>query len=210
MNSTKIVISIDVGLLHLGLSVFEIDADYRLLEVVWVDMVDITQYTHRHIHSQHCELYHTKTMSDWVDHFVQENSIFFSAADVILIERQPHGAFVAVEQLLFSKFRRRNVVLVSPRSVHSFLSMSSADYNQRKRISCTIAARILPDRFLDQLVCYPRSHDIADSVCQFLFWRHRAEQEHRRQQREERWRQSLLEDFSKRNVFEKLEQFRFV
>ena len=199
---SKLVLSIDVGLLHLGLSLFEISEAYEILDVVWVDMVDITQYTHRTVNESECLLFHTKTISDWIDHFIQENEPFFSA-DVILIERQPHGAFVAIEQLLFSRFRRKEIYLISPRSVHAYLHMTSLDYDKRKEWSVLIATRVLPERFRDQLLIYPRSHDIADSVCQFLYWRNREATVYREKMRRKRW----MSDSS--TVFEKLESFRY-
>ena len=180
------VVSIDIGLLHLGLSVFEVDDLYRLVKVVGVDLINLTEFRHQTVSEEACELYHTRTISDWVDHFLQEHAALFSVADFILIERQPHGPFVAVEQLLFSKFRRRAIFLLSPRSVHAYLCIGQFDYEGRKRMSCAIAERVLPAPLVERLATYPRAHDIADSICQFLYWRNREEKVERERQRHER------------------------
>ena len=76
------VISIDIGILHLGISVTLLDKEYNMLEIIWIDLIDITEFTHKYgPSSKECSLYHTKTFCDWMNHVYQENMDFFEMAD---------------------------------------------------------------------------------------------------------------------------------
>jgi hypothetical protein len=206
-NDELIILSIDVGIIHLGISVISIKkSDYSLKTIEWVDLIDITQYRHTRVCEKECTLYHTKTISDWMDHLFQENDVFFNEADVILVERQPPGPFVAIEQLIFSKYRTKTQ-LISPRNVHSYLGITNLSYDDRKRYTVKIASKILPDKYLEQLAGYDRSHDITDSICMFLYWRNKKEKEYEKQQRIKRFEEA--KDMNGLNVFEKLEKFRY-
>jgi hypothetical protein len=205
------VLSIDVGLIHLGLSFADVNDDGTLLEIFWVDLIDITTYTHRKSgkisrESQECPLYHTRTISDWVDHFIHENKPFFEEADVILVERQPPNGLTAVEQLIFSKFRAKTH-LISPRNVHSYFNLTSFDYDQRKVYSEKIASRHIPDYLADQMTMYDRFHDIADSVCILIYWCNKRKKAHDIDERRRRHFGIFHEDGL--TTFEKLERFRY-
>lgn len=165
------VLSIDIGILHLGISVTLLDKEYNKLEIIWIDLIDITEFTHKWGPSRKkCPLYHTKTFCDWMNHAYQENMDFFEAADYILIERQPPAGLTAVEQLIFSRWRDK-AILVHPRSMHKFFNIGGYDYEQRKVYTEKIARMNLDDPELqEQLGFYGRAHDIADSICLMLFW----------------------------------------
>jgi hypothetical protein len=47
---------------------------------------------------------------------------FFEMADFILIERQPPMGLTAVEQLIFSRWRDK-AILVHPRSMHKYFNI---------------------------------------------------------------------------------------
>jgi hypothetical protein len=198
------VLSIDIGIQHLGLSMNLLNHDYTFKEVLWIDMIDISNYSklHRYVSCEDCQLYHTRTFTDWVEHLVQENEEFFEAADVVLIERQPPTGFVAIEQLLFSKFRKK-AHLIHPRNVHSYLNFHGLDYEKRKELSVKIANRIMPDKYKDQLLYYERHHDIADSICMTLYWKEKKHKEWKRKMNLKK----AQEDFG--DIFEKLESFRY-
>jgi hypothetical protein len=197
------VLSIDIGIHHLGLSMTTLTTDYSFKEIIWVDVIDITDYKHKHVSREDCKLYHTKTFSDWIDHVHQENQIFFESADVILLERQPPGGINAVEQLLFKMYRNKTH-LIHPRNVHSYLNIGHVDYDTRKIYSVKIASRFLPESLLEQTTYYDRSHDIADSICIMLYWRDKKQKEWKREQH------ILKCSVEYKDVYLKLETFRFI
>jgi hypothetical protein len=166
------VLSIDIGIQHLGISVTLLNADYSIMEIVWIDLIDIQKYTHDSGPSKkECKLHHTKSFCDWITHVFQENSEFFERADTILIERQPPMGLVGIEQLIFSRWRDK-AVLISPNSMHKFFHIGHYDYEQRKEQTSNITRKYLYNHstVLDKFETYERCHDIADSVCMMLFW----------------------------------------
>jgi hypothetical protein len=197
------VLSIDIGIHHLGISVSCLNLDYTFREIIHVDNIDITEYTHKKVSAKDCTLYHTKTFCDWIDHVIQENRSIFEDADVILIERQPPFGFVAVEQLLFKMYRHKTY-LIHPRNVHTYLNIGFYDYETRKVYCDKICRRFLTETLTEQLKTYDRSHDIADSICMMLYWRSKKETEYRREQHRK------ICDKKFKDVFEKLESFRYV
>lgn len=203
------ILSIDIGIIHLGLSLTSLHNDYSLNEIMWIDMIDITTY--KHVYGpcyEECKLHHTRTISDWMEHVIQENRIFFEDADVILVERQPPGTFVAIEQLIFSKFRNKTV-LISPRNVHSYLNITTLSYDERKKYVTSIALSHLSEILHDHLKksCYERLHDIADSICMLLCWKDKKEKEYKKAERRKQLEKQINEDGL--NPFERIEQYRY-
>jgi hypothetical protein len=165
------ILSIDIGVLHLGISVTLVDQYFNLLEVIWIDLINITDFNHYYgPKSKDCTLYHDKTFFDWISHVLQENFKFFEDSDFILIERQPPGGFVVVEQLLFGFFRHKSI-LISPNSMHAFFKIGPLGYEGRKDATEKICRQTIKDpQLLEQLTYFDREHDIADSICLMLFW----------------------------------------
>src|SRR4051812_17161920 len=97
----KILVGIDVGITHLGLFVVEVDDEneWKWKRVIHLERICLLGCYHRTILKKDCKLYHTKAMSDLVDHFHQEFKRFTDVADHILIERQPICGLVHIEQL---------------------------------------------------------------------------------------------------------------
>lgn len=187
-NKNYYVLSIDIGVLNLGLSVTRIDSEFNILEVVWIDLINITEFKHNAIDKYECQLHHTRTFSDWLDHVYQDNQQFFDMADYILIEKQPPMGFVVIEQLIFNKFRSK-ANLINPINVHTYLNMGGLDYEQRKIKSQQIALKLLTDPDLcQQITFYHRQHDICDSLCILLYWLHKKTEELDKQRRIERFK----------------------
>lgn len=199
--------SIDVGILHLGISISELEEDYSFRNITWIDLIDITKYTHKHCSIDDCKLHHTKTISDWMSHVIQENKDLFDNVDVILIERQPPGTFVAIEQFIFSSFREKTI-LISPRVVHTHFKISSLDYDSRKAYSLSVAIPYLSEPLKNQLMRYERSHDIADSICIMLYWQTKKYNEYKKNERKKEWETRLTTDGV--NIFQHLDSYRFV
>jgi hypothetical protein len=170
--NTKYVLSIDIGILHLGLTFSSINENFTLREIIWFDLINITNFA---CDRKKCLLYHDKTMTDYLEHVFFEHGELFGAASWILIERQPPVGLVAVEQLIFSKYRNK-AILVSPNSMHCHFGWNvlNLDYETRKIYSSKVAADQLKNEnrayLLTNFLSLKRNHDVADSICQMLFW----------------------------------------
>ena len=190
------IVSLDVGIVHLGMSVTLLDESWRIIDVIWVSLTDVTTFpcgqTHGTGPSDKCPYYHDRGACDWIAHFIEDNRGFFEAADVILIERQPPTGLVGIEQILFAA-NRAKAHLVSPNSVHKFHHIGDRNYIQRKVESTRIATELLMSdlvknsgELVEQMGWYVRQHDIGDSLTQMLYWiskkqaEYDAEQEHKR------------------------------
>ena len=197
------ILSIDIGIHHLGLSMSSLNDDYTFSEIQWTDMIDITVFKHKNVCMDECKLQHSKTYTDWINHVIQENNFFFEKADIVLIERQPPNGFNAIEQLLFSAFREKSY-LIHPRNVHSFLGIGSFDYEQRKVYSIKTCSKYLNDEMKDHIQNMERSHDIADSICRMLYWSAKKNKEWKYKQRKD-----LCENEYK-DIFKKLDSYRYI
>ena len=184
---TWCVMSIDIGIHHLGLSMSLLDEEYNLKEITWIDLINITEYDHEHgLSDEECKLDHTKTFCDWLNHTFQENKGFYEMADYILIERQPPMGFVVIEQLIFSRWREKSI-LISPNSMHKYFGIGRYDYDQRKECTNIIAkSKITNPHLIEQWGFYHRTHDIADSICIMLFWINRKHEEYMKEERRKR------------------------
>ena len=164
IHDWKSILSIDIGIDHLGLSLSHIDSEYNFREVVWIKLINIQNFECE----DSCPLQHEKTITDWISHVIFKYKDVFTIADKILIERQPPLGLIAVEQVLFYICRDK-AELIHPNSVHSFFGMRNLDYNGRKEVSIRISKNILK-KFQEILKQYDREHDISDSVLMTLFW----------------------------------------
>jgi hypothetical protein len=209
----KYILSIDIGINHLGISYFEIYEDYTIKEILWIDLINITEFT---CNRAKCPFYHDKTITDWLCHVFEMNRGFFENSDHILIERQPPVGLVAVEQIIFAAYRDK-AILISPNSVHKHFNMSKYDYEGRKNVSERIALYYL-DKFYDfkeQYYFYNRRHDISDSILFVVYWCNKKNKELINQKiekdRKERFaKMSIrLKSGEKVNACELLEQFRY-
>lgn len=167
----KVVLSIDIGIKHLGISVCFVTPEYELKEVGWVTLIDIQEFKHGvNLDHRNCPHPHTKCFADWMNHVFEEEKELFEEADVILLERQPPMGLVGIEQLIYFKYRKK-CVLISPNSMHKFLGIRHLDYEQRKVKTMEIAEReFMHERAKERYEVYDRKHDIADSICMVLFW----------------------------------------
>jgi len=203
-NKEYKLLSIDVGIIHFGISVSILNEDFTLKEIIWVDNIDITKYKHKKCLIENCKLYHTKTFYDWIEHTIQENIEHFEGADMIIIEKQPPQGFVVVEQLIFSKYRRKTTI-ISPQSVHKFLNFFDLDYDQRKEMSTKIGDKYLSEALIERTKTFDRRHDISDSICMMLYFIHKKQIEYKKIKSYN----MLTRDLNGMNAIEKLETFRY-
>lgn len=213
------VLSIDIGIKHLGISVTLLNDDYSIIEIIWIDLIDIQKFVHKDGPSKKdCKLGHTKTFCDWINHVFQENEMIFENADIILIERQPPMGLVGIEQLIFSRWRDKSI-LISPNSMHKHFNIGYYDYEQRKYQTEKIAKKYLDifSNMSKKFDMFERRHDISDSICMMLFWVNGKQKEYLCNKRKEELmerRMSIVYDRKKDGyrigVNEWFEQFRYV
>lgn len=176
-NSDKYIyiLSIDIGIINLAFILLEVNKDYSLNDIIWFDLMNITEFCHLDEESRSkCNISHTKTFADWMSHVFYLHGELFELCTHIVIERQPPSGHVAVEQLIFYTFRDK-AVLIHPRSVHKFMNWSNEiDYQCRKQKSeQTLLYRLERCNrkyLLEQYLSYERKHDISDAYIQALFF----------------------------------------
>lgn len=166
------IVSIDVGIIHLGLVQGKINKDGFLVALPVVELVDLTNLAHTVVKRKHCKLYHSKELSDRLDHFYQEYAHIFNDADLILIERQPIHGLQAVQQSLFKQFRDR-VILISPNKMHAHFKLCKC-YEGRKVQTTAILKEVFRKIPHDsrRLHAMDRLHDIGDAVCILIYYTH--------------------------------------
>ena len=178
-SNESTILCVDIGIHHLGLAGLLFDDEYNLIRVVGIDMINITEFIHPEgINFENCHLHHTKTFTDWMEHVFYTYSHVFDGVDSIIIERQPPQGLVAVEQLIFSKYRDK-CELVSPNSMHKHFNIGHMDYDRRKIAVTNISTHyiLLSDVFytenqkvLSEYNSFERKHDIADAICLGIYW----------------------------------------
>jgi hypothetical protein len=189
----RYIVSVDIGIHHLALVLIETPHDYRSHDVVWFELIDITRFVHLDDTSKRtCTIPHTRTVSDWLSHVFYLYHELFALADHILIERQPPGGQIAVEQLFFFQYRSK-AILIHPNTVHAFFgwhgdreSDSEIRYQHRKEKSMQVLryrlAQTARTWLGNELCMYTRQHDIADAYCQAVYFTYRMHVDARRQQ----------------------------
>lgn len=208
-NSDNIlhILSIDIGINHMGMSMSTASLNYEFLNVVGIELIDITNFPHpRDMDRKSCPLKHTKTFADWMDHVFFTYDKVFQEANVILIERQPPSGLVAAEQLLFYKYRDK-AELISPVALHKFFSIGGLTYDQRKEktekmchswMTSDDHTNTTNDDINDEETVINelttkfekliRKHDVADSVCMSIFWLAKKHDAYLKQQKREEMR----------------------
>jgi hypothetical protein len=162
--------------------------DFTIREVEWFDLIDITTFVHLDEEAtKKCHLYHEKTYTDYLEHVFYLHHNLFELSTWILLERQPPQGYVVVEQLIFSKYRNKTI-LISPNSVHSFFGWTKLylDYDQRKEKSVEIANKYIRKELLDKFGTFVRQHDIADTICMVVYWCHKSHKKWLKEEDEKR------------------------
>jgi hypothetical protein len=204
----KTVLSIDIGIRHLALTLITTDQEYNLGNIVGIDLIDITTFPHHD--AENCQLYHQKTFADWMAHVFQYYQIVFDSVDKILIERQPPMGLVVVEQLLFYKYREKTT-LVSPNSMHKHFHIGHLDYEQRKEeVEKIFRSHLQLPQVVQEYNSFERKHDIADAFCIAKFWlytKHKKYMEEKERERIGKMKLSFMN--SNLTVDEWFEQFKY-
>ena len=200
------ILSIDIGIHHLAFSYSLANHDFTINKIIDIELIDISVFTHKKVTKKECKLHHEKTFCDWIEHIFQEHEQF-NEADYILIERQPPTGLVAIEQLIFSKFRNKSI-LIHPISIHSFFNMNDLTYEGRKEKSESIAIKYLNKDNLDtenknvllvdildnvdKFLSFSRQHDVSDTILFTLYWLNKKNEEYKLIQKEKRFKKSTF------------------
>ena len=90
----------------------------------------------------------------------------FDTSELIIIERQPPMGVTNVQDLLFTKYRHK-VVLMNPGRIIKYFMMSR-DYSKRKMESEKIASKYLCSfsNFYNNI----RKHDISDAMLMLIYY----------------------------------------
>ena len=210
INFDKVVLSIDVGVLNLGISVGLIDKEFNLKEIAYVDLIDITKFTHeRELEGKKCKLRHTKSIADWMEHIFHEHLPLFQEANYILVERQPPSGLVAIEQLIYYRWRDK-CHIISPRSMHKYYDIGHFEYEQRKEKTMYLATNLYNwhQRAIERYEKFERKHDITDSVCLMAFWLNKNKVIYLEKKRKDRLK-SIKLDTTGMTIDDWFEQFRY-
>lgn len=208
-DDDKIILSIDIGILNMGLSITIVDEEFNIKEIKWVDLIDITQYTHNTIPEKECKLRHTKSIADWMEHIFYEHNQLFEKVNYILLERQPFQGLVVIEQIIYYRWREK-CSLVSPNAMHKYFNIHIYEYEKRKEKTIAIADK-LGVWSLEAIANYKkfeRKHDMSDSICLMAFWLSNKRKEYVEIQRKKKYDNTRL---SKNGVTvdEWFEQFKY-
>ncbi len=201
------LLSIDIGIKHLAFSYSLLNEDYTLYKISRIELIDISIFKHIKVCKKDCKLYHEKTFCDWIEHIFQEYDEF-NKSDVILIERQPPMGLVAIEQLIFSKFRNKSI-LIHPISVHSFFNMSEC-YEKRKEKSEEICYNLLEkkdEQTIRKLISFSRQHDVTDTILFMLYWTDKKQKEYILKQKEKKFKNCTFK--SGENINDWFDKFKF-
>jgi len=195
------ILSIDIGIHNLAFSYSLVNNDFTIKNIIDIELIDISIFSHKKVKKKDCKLHHEKTFCDWIEHIFQEYDQF-NEADYILIERQPPTGLVAIEQLIFSRFRNKSI-LIHPISIHTFFNMNNLTYEGRKEKSENIATSYLNqdnrnclsnDNLdnLDKFLSFSRQHDVSDTILFTLYWLNKKNEEYNVVQKEKKFKKSTF------------------
>lgn len=168
MEKMCVVLSIDIGILNMGVSMIDYDDESPQRPTCrFAQSVDITVWQC----GPSCHLRHERHVVDWMDHFMLAYQWAYGEADVVLVERQPPGGLRCAEALLLAAWRDK-VVLVQPRSFHHHFGIGHLSYDGRKQAVVRLAQSLFCHCPVAQaaLADDARVHDIADSMLFVVFY----------------------------------------
>jgi hypothetical protein len=207
------IMSIDVGWVNLAIVLASVDnTTWEFQTLFSAHLVNLNELQHLKIPVSQCTLHHTNDACDKINHFIQEyQDDWMNQADLIVIERQPITGLVHVEQLLYSKYRNKTI-LISPNKMHRWLNIQHLSYEKRKEKTTMFAESKLEQDEQWIQACTrlhenkQRLHDIADAVCILLYFLS-LKQEELKQYKKIHQPNINLEN---KSVYEYLQQFKFI
>ena len=226
-----IFLSIDVGILNLAFVKAYVDEKlWKIEKILECKRINICLLKHTKVQRSECKLEHSNDVYDRIQHFLQEYEEEFQDVDQVLIERQPLGGLVHVEQLLFGHFRKK-VKLISPNAMHKFLGINGLDYEARKQFTTKLAEPYLKEFWVEDKmendggsggggggnggngggeITVLRTHDMADAFCILLYELHKQKKDTQLKQKKESNISLLLPQIKEIDTINHfLDQFKF-
>lgn len=207
------ILSFDVGIKNLGLSLSITDEAFNLIRIEWVKNIDIREYTHEHdLYDKQCNIDHnSNNIADWLSHIFLEYETLFNLADFILVEKQPPQGLVVVEQIILFKYRHKTI-LIHPKSMHTFFNISNNSYKDRKKLTMLIAEKncVWHQRAIASYNSYKRKHDMSDAICLLLYWLRVKNKEYTKQMNYERMKNLPLPSLNGMSAIDWLESHRYI
>lgn len=181
-KSAMLITSIDVGIIHFGLTMTEVSDTYELKKILFCKLIDMTVMRHNTKSREQCKLHHDNCTADWITHMVQEYPKPFYNSDIILIERQPPQGHKDVEQLIALLFRDK-IKLISPNSMHAYFGIGHLDYDQRKdaveKITNSKLTNIMNKETVNYIGSLYRKHDLCDAFCIMIYFTDKEREKYR-------------------------------
>ncbi len=158
------VISIDIGLYHLGF--IQAYVENKKTVVTQCELIDIKSLS-EYCNDSNCELHHERCISDYVSHLFKTHYTSFEKANRILVEQQPPTGFISIQELIRNKYRNK-VSVINPRKMHTFFDIGHLNYEQRKEFTVSYATRAL--KHFQSFQELERKHDMADAYCLLRYY----------------------------------------
>ncbi len=152
------ILSIDVGIINFAFTFWNCE------KLIDFEKIDITNFIKEN--EKKCIAIYMKNLFEKISYFKEANSI--------IIERQPFSGIIAVQEIILSKFYDK-CILISPIKMHKYFDIDHLDYDHRKMKTIEIASPYIHDK--DKYKKLIRKHDIADSVCIYLYWKNNEKEE---------------------------------
>ena len=160
------IVSIDIGLYHLGLIGAQVHDNYIIDTVTDCKLVNIKEET-QFCTNGNCKLHHELCMSDYISHFIQNYGNLLDRAEIILLEQQPPLGFISIQELI--KFNYRNKTkMVSPCAMHAFFSIGHLSREGRKNMTVKMAKNYLEG--VGDFDDNERQHDLCDAYMLMKFY----------------------------------------
>lgn len=156
----KYIISIDIGLYHLGI-IGAIVQNKTIQNIDLCELVDLKSLT-EFCDFPNCKLYHSLCIADYMSHFFQSFDFNLNHADLILIEQQPPQGLVSVEQLIVFKYRKK-IKMVNPTKMHHHFNIHNLTYERRKEFTVKYSEKHLNE--FKSFCQLKRKHDLGDAFC---------------------------------------------
>jgi hypothetical protein len=181
-------LSIDVGLINLGMSMVSTNEDHSVMSIMDIELVDLSAL------DKSLTPYNTNRTADRVGRLMVCYKHLFDRADHVLLEAQPLHGLQAVEQLIFVN-QRDKIQMMYPATMHIYYGLTRTcdlkrdgemsdvlfegdkesstliqiAYNARKEETVEIAQHYLslhaPLALREKFQSMKRKHDISDSLC---------------------------------------------
>ena len=152
------VLSIDVGIINFAFTFWNCE------KLIDFERLDITNFIKEN--EKKCIAIYMKNLFEKIS--------YFREANYIIIERQPFSGIIAVQEIILSKFYDK-CVLVSPIKMHKYFNIDHLDYDHRKIKTVEIANPYFKDN--EKYKHLLRKHDIADSLCIYIYWKSNEKEE---------------------------------